>query len=195
MYSVYRIILGLSVLALLSTSSFSQTKCVDANGKVTYSDKPCTSSVMQKSMNLGGTGGEAQQGGSSSNTALAKLEKEQQRLKWVIQGFESDVRAANNASVRNEAARELNKANADLSSVQEQIFQIKDPSGYQQYVNEKRERQRDQQLTEIQRSSAAAEQSSAAAARSSAAAARSAEDAARESENYRAQQQRRKIVP
>ena len=135
-------------------------------------------------MNLGGVGGEAPlatNGNTASTPALDKLNKEERRLKWVVEGAESDVRTAANSTANNDARRKLNIAHADLIRVQEQILQIKDPAAYQQYLKDKKERQRDQQLAETQRAAneanaraAAAEQS----AQSANARAAAAEDAA-----------------
>ena len=136
------------VFLISSTGAFGQIKCVDAKGKVTYSDVPCATNAVQKSMNLGGAGGQSSQGGASSNSTLDKLVNEQKRLEWVVMGAESDVRM-NKGS---DAVRKLNNANAELLGVKEQILQIKDPVAYQQYLKEKKEKQRDQQLVDAQRS-------------------------------------------
>lgn len=145
-----RTIVVCCVSLMLPTNAVAQKKCVDSKGRVTYSDVPCQASTVQKPINLGGMGGPIQhgEGGSAESSAvLEKLEKERQRLEWIVKGAESDYRMYRG----NAEARKVNIATADLIKVQEQILQIKDPNAYQRYLIEKKERQRDQQLAETQR--------------------------------------------
>lgn len=189
-HAVFRLkphILLFSMLTMSSPNVLGQTKCVDAKGRVTYSDVPCAATSAQKPMNLGGTGEQTPQvggGNMESSPELDKLAREQKRLEWILKGAESEMRVSGS----NDAARKVSLAKDDLIRVQERILQITNPAAYQKYLKEKQERLREQQLVEMRRSvneandrAAAAEQSAAAAKQSAQrAAARSAaaEDAA-----------------
>lgn len=164
------------VLACSPICVSAQTKCIDAKGKVTYSDKPCPSNTVQRTINMGGSGAPAQQSGegnAGASPAVEKLAKEQRRLEWVIEGLESDFRMYGS----NEDAQKIQSANFDLIRVKEQILEIVDPLGYQQYLKEKKERQRDQQLRETQRMASEASARAASAERSAQAANARAADA------------------
>ena len=175
-------------LTIPSTGTFAQVKCVDSKGRITYSDKPCQTNDSQKVMILGGTGGQSpgnnEIGGSAPPTALENLKNEKRRLEWVVTGAESDMRVYGDS----DSARKLATAKNDLLRVDEKILQIIDPVGYQQYLKEKRERERDQEVKdakllaiEAARRATAAEKSARAANDRAAAAERAADDA-----NYRA---------
>lgn len=127
------------MLTMLSPNVLGQTKCVDAKGRVTYSDVPCAATYYTNRMNLGGTGEQTPQvggGNMESSPELDKLAREQKRLEWILKGAESEMRVSGS----NDAARKVSLAKDDLIRVQERILQITNPAAYQKYLKEKRER-------------------------------------------------------
>ena len=69
MRTIKIIIRTFSLLAIFSATAFAQIKCVDAKGKVTYTESFCPAYAVQKQLNLGGMGG-------SSDTASAKIDSQ-----------------------------------------------------------------------------------------------------------------------
>ena len=160
----------------LSHEAIAQNKCVDAKGKVTYSDTLCPPSTNQKKLNFGDVSNSSpavQDGGQ-----LSKLRELEKRRSWALQSAEIDLKNTSHPAYIRGAEMKVVQARNDLASVQMRILQLTDPDGYERLLARIRQQGQEDRIRAAQEDATAARAQAAAAERSAAVARQDAELAA-----------------
>ena len=163
-------------LSALSHEAIAQNKCVDAKGKVTYSDTLCPQSTNQKKLNFGDVSNSSP--AVQEGEELSKLRALEKQRSWALQSAEIDLKNTSHPAYIRGAEMKVVQARNDLASVQMRILQLTDPDGYERLLARIRQQGQEDRIRAAQEDAAAARAQAAAAERSAAVARQDAELAA-----------------
>ena len=150
-------LLGGIVCAIGSSSTvLAQNKCVDAKGRVTYSDIPCATASKQQTMQLAPQTPTPQQSSQTGNPELDNLLKSEKRLKWEVMSAEIDLRNTTNPSYIPGAQRKLFSVRQELDSVQMKMLAILDQPAYQRELARRKQLKQEARLEKAERDAAEA---------------------------------------